>query len=265
MCCADGPAPDFHLSFALRLETFNGKPDAMGYPGKKNWPAWAAIQDTGFMAKSYAIYTGVDDRVVFMPCRHSLIAFEKGDQLEAEHARYFPECPVLLARYGADGVKQLIATADAEKAAKPYSQPKNANEELENQGYSQMEIDEAYMDLYSNFNFDRSNIPLECSVRMAIQIMKTKHAKSQALSQGTQSLVSTSSSATAQAQDGAANGADDSKNECVVCMDQMREIIFLPCTHLACCKACSEEINKDNNQCPICRTKIAQKIKFISP
>lgn len=43
---------------------------------------------------------------------------------------------------------------------------------------------------------------------------------------------------------------------CVVCNTNAREIILLPCGHVCICEDCSGNIN-DN--CPICRTPIAQK------
>jgi E3 ubiquitin-protein ligase LRSAM1 len=47
--------------------------------------------------------------------------------------------------------------------------------------------------------------------------------------------------------------------ECVVCMDQECQIIFLPCGHLCCCEQCQVEIG----ECPMCRGVIENKIKVI--
>ena len=48
----------------------------------------------------------------------------------------------------------------------------------------------------------------------------------------------------------------DNKNllECCICMDNIKNVIFENCTHVACCKECSKKINK----CPICQKKITK-------
>ncbi|KAL6054287.1 Mitochondrial ubiquitin ligase activator of NFKB 1 [Balamuthia mandrillaris] len=47
------------------------------------------------------------------------------------------------------------------------------------------------------------------------------------------------------------------KNVCVVCMDQSRSHLFLPCGHLATCHQCSLRLSL----CPVCRTAIREMIQ----
>ncbi|XP_041769751.1 E3 ubiquitin-protein ligase LRSAM1-like isoform X1 [Anopheles merus] len=49
--------------------------------------------------------------------------------------------------------------------------------------------------------------------------------------------------------------------ECVVCMEQLVQVIFLPCGHMCCCSGCHVEIH----DCPMCRAYIERKIKVIQP
>ncbi|XP_050076188.1 E3 ubiquitin-protein ligase LRSAM1-like [Anopheles maculipalpis] len=49
--------------------------------------------------------------------------------------------------------------------------------------------------------------------------------------------------------------------ECVVCMEQMVQVIFIPCGHMCCCSGCHTEIH----DCPMCRAYIERKIKVIQP
>ena len=49
------------------------------------------------------------------------------------------------------------------------------------------------------------------------------------------------------------NGDD----ECSICMEFDKEIIFYPCKHYYCCKYCSKLLES----CPICRSIIIFKIK----
>lgn len=45
---------------------------------------------------------------------------------------------------------------------------------------------------------------------------------------------------------------------CVVCQDQERGVLTLPCSHVGLCGACAEEVA----ECPTCRTKILQRIQL---
>ena len=42
-------------------------------------------------------------------------------------------------------------------------------------------------------------------------------------------------------------------NQCVVCMENPREVAFIPCGHIICCQACGETIRAGSNKCPMCR------------
>ncbi|KAI6186992.1 RING-type domain-containing protein [Aphelenchoides besseyi] len=45
---------------------------------------------------------------------------------------------------------------------------------------------------------------------------------------------------------------------CGVCMDNRREVIFMPCCHFICCKQCGDAMD----HCTICRLRIMGKIEF---
>ncbi|CAG2231436.1 LRSAM1 [Mytilus edulis] len=49
-------------------------------------------------------------------------------------------------------------------------------------------------------------------------------------------------------------------SECVVCMDNQSDVIFLKCGHVCTCQKCSEPLN----QCPLCRGEIVSRIKLLS-
>ncbi|XP_076211229.1 E3 ubiquitin-protein ligase LRSAM1 isoform X1 [Aptenodytes patagonicus] len=51
---------------------------------------------------------------------------------------------------------------------------------------------------------------------------------------------------------------DEKKSECVVCMEQETQVIFLPCGHVCCCQTCCERLHT----CPLCRKDIAQRIRI---
>ncbi|XP_023793821.1 E3 ubiquitin-protein ligase LRSAM1 isoform X1 [Cyanistes caeruleus] len=51
---------------------------------------------------------------------------------------------------------------------------------------------------------------------------------------------------------------DQRKSECVVCLEQEPQMIFLPCGHVCCCRGCCERLLS----CPLCRQDIAQRIRI---
>ncbi|NWR79705.1 LRSM1 ligase, partial [Centropus unirufus] len=51
---------------------------------------------------------------------------------------------------------------------------------------------------------------------------------------------------------------DEKKSECVVCMEQETQMIFLPCGHVCCCQTCCERLHA----CPLCRQDVTQRIRI---
>lgn len=50
------------------------------------------------------------------------------------------------------------------------------------------------------------------------------------------------------------------QTECVICMDEKCEVVFIPCGHMCCCQECA---NKEIDSCPMCRGSIERKIKVM--
>ncbi|KAK9695945.1 Leucine rich repeat [Popillia japonica] len=48
-------------------------------------------------------------------------------------------------------------------------------------------------------------------------------------------------------------------NECVICLDVHCQMIFVPCGHFCCCIVCASPVNN----CPLCRSDIAHKIRVV--
>lgn len=47
-------------------------------------------------------------------------------------------------------------------------------------------------------------------------------------------------------------------SECVVCMETVAQVIFLPCGHVCCCQVCSDALQN----CPLCRSSMSQRIRL---
>lgn len=59
----------------------------------------------------------------------------------------------------------------------------------------------------------------------------------------------------------------DNMWQCVICEDNEKTVVYLPCNHLAVCNKCDEamaQMNADENEqgqsCPICRTVIQRRV-----
>lgn len=50
---------------------------------------------------------------------------------------------------------------------------------------------------------------------------------------------------------------DENMDDCIICMDNKKEIVFMTCGHFYTCNECSLKVNK----CPICRNMISKRIK----
>ena len=48
----------------------------------------------------------------------------------------------------------------------------------------------------------------------------------------------------------------DIAQQCIVCLENKRKVVFENCGHLQTCIKCSEEIKRRNNRCPSCRADI---------
>lgn len=48
---------------------------------------------------------------------------------------------------------------------------------------------------------------------------------------------------------------------CVICQDQLKSIVLMPCRHLCLCKACYTQLKRYRHLCPVCRQPFVQKIQ----
>ena len=62
----------------------------------------------------------------------------------------------------------------------------------------------------------------------------------------------------------------DNAWQCVVCEDNEKTVVYLPCNHLAVCRKCDAEMSKmnlehadDTEPCPICRSAILKRVNVI--
>ena len=55
---------------------------------------------------------------------------------------------------------------------------------------------------------------------------------------------------------------DDEANVCVICITDEKDTTIMPCRHMCLCSACANDLRKNTNKCPICRTEIESLLQF---
>lgn len=48
---------------------------------------------------------------------------------------------------------------------------------------------------------------------------------------------------------------------CVICQDQLKSIVLMPCRHLCLCKGCHTQLKRYRHACPVCRQPFVQTIQ----
>lgn len=66
------------------------------------------------------------------------------------------------------------------------------------------------------------------------------------------------------------NGVDPDPLQCIVCLTNRRDVVFLPCGHFACCQECYLALTSDLTHnlvtgCPVCKKKVERHIKVYIP
>jgi regulator of replication initiation timing len=61
-----------------------------------------------------------------------------------------------------------------------------------------------------------------------------------------------------------ADQREQKHTQCVVCMDNLANVVCLPCKHLALCGDCGAQ-DKSLASCPICRTSITDRLQVFMP
>ena len=49
---------------------------------------------------------------------------------------------------------------------------------------------------------------------------------------------------------------------CIICQENDREVVILPCKHLCLCQFCADKIKGNKKTCPVCRQPISDYLTF---
>lgn len=181
----------------------------------------SALSEAGFF------YLGHDDRAVCFHCGGGLNEWKEFDEPWVEHAYWFPKCKFVLNVKGQEFIDKAVS-----KKAEIIS--------AQNSETIVSAIDEI-MDLIHSKKKKQSNRPGKEAKLIAAADLKRKEIQ----------FVDSDSE------------KDNSQNTqpsllCKICFSEEKNILFIPCKHVAVCKQCSVPLST----CPICRSKIENTMRI---
>ncbi|XP_019647931.1 PREDICTED: uncharacterized protein LOC109488195 isoform X1 [Branchiostoma belcheri] len=60
------------------------------------------------------------------------------------------------------------------------------------------------------------------------------------------------------------SGSSPAGNDCIICTERERNCLLSPCNHLCCCMECAKSLTNRHQNCPMCRTPIAEVLRVFS-
>jgi hypothetical protein len=103
-----------------------------------------------------------------------------------------------------------------------------------------------------------------CADRTA-ELKQLEEAKERANRQETVKLEARLAELKGASAEGAASAPSDELDAqvCVICQDEPKNTLFLPCRHMCACSGCSQQLVGERARCPICRSTIDQRVEGI--
>ncbi|KAG9413624.1 hypothetical protein AC1031_012850 [Aphanomyces cochlioides] len=56
--------------------------------------------------------------------------------------------------------------------------------------------------------------------------------------------------------------AHSNREECVVCLDRIKQTVCVPCGHVAVCVPCADKLVRTSRKCPVCRAPVREVVKL---
>ncbi|KAL3883075.1 hypothetical protein ACJMK2_029368 [Sinanodonta woodiana] len=265
-----------YQSYSIRLSSFARWPSDITQRPEQ-------VADAGFY------YTGLQDVVRCFACDGGLKNWDPEDEPWIEHARWFPQCPFVKRVKGQefiDIVRRMTEESDEDEDAVVHStfQPSNPMADaptLENElnphpeaarSENVLETDTAKCVLDMGYSKEivartinelLSKGKLDYTAKDIMEIILEKEDEVTTEAHGHKPLSSTPGTSTStQRNDPVQRLIQENERlrqsmKCVECRVAARDILLLPCTHLCLCSNCSSKAAI----CPLCYTKIREKIK----
>ncbi|NP_001296622.1 E3 ubiquitin-protein ligase XIAP-like [Hydra vulgaris] len=178
------------------------------------------------LVKAGFYYLGRNDEVMCYKCSVSLKDFEIGDTAWGEHRRHSPACPLVKNYLNSNNSKNTYSGTSS-FSNRVVGSVKECNESpIQNANFLRNLSADSSLSNFSSFESEN--------------LLNTgRKAYSESDLKSIQNL---------------SHSIDLS---CVICMDNNKEMIFLPCAHLIACSSCA----KGQAFCPMCRSPIVSTLK----
>ncbi|XP_062577371.1 baculoviral IAP repeat-containing protein 3-like [Saccostrea cucullata] len=183
----------------------------------RNWPRQITLRPDELSAAGF-FYSGCGDRVQCFSCGGQLRGWERDDVPFHRHLRWFPDCSFIKQCF-----QQPLSFA-------PTSVPSGVDQRVIREvlqcGFHQTDIEKAICEL---------SIRMITEEITAMEILQFLYQGEQETEDFHHSIV----------------------GPCVVCVSEERGTLFLPCTHICCCRGCGQRCYL----CPLCRARVKARIQ----
>nr|XP_053653956.1 baculoviral IAP repeat-containing protein 8-like [Cherax quadricarinatus] len=243
---------DYH-KYKSRLKSFRGWPNTLKQRAEQ-------LAEAGFF------YRNLSDHVQCFYCGGGLRNWEAEDIPWNEHARWYPKCNFVLVNKGIEFIKRI----KQEKPPYIHSYPTVniivKSRLTENDLNALMKLDIIKSAVAMNYSPDKVKKVLKKKlVKTGLPFFNIENCISE--------IVNLSYIDKFPNCDGSILNQKNINNElllssletnydmniCKICMDNLIELVFLPCSHMVACMNCSKQLKN----CPICRNVIRYTIKPI--
>lgn len=193
-----------------------------------NWPKGLS-QNAELMAEAGFFYTGSGDKVLCFYCKCGIKDWERDDDPWREHALLSPQCAYVTMVRSAEFIQKVVSSACVIKQASSLS---------------------------SSEQTQRQSPKPSTSGKGSVVAAAARGIASLTIDENESSAVASSAVAGLADNDAAAAAKTDFAL-CVICFENERQIVHLPCSHMAVCSKCSFVIKK----CCICRETFTRNLR----
>ncbi|XP_076818322.1 E3 ubiquitin-protein ligase XIAP-like isoform X2 [Clavelina lepadiformis] len=266
-----------------RFETFDHR-----------WPKNQVRATPGQIAKAGFFFLGERDRVKCWYCNGGLQNWDPDDEPWSEHAKWFPTCEFILQCKGPDFVHRMVSlfpnlrrpilrgpfdVPPSQSNVRqrhpsplpPLLDPRTETKRMANEHQSAMNSNIVTQAIEMGFFRDEISQIIKRKLENGAGIYTSFAALLEDLSQNSREIsgVGEKPSEKVASHTVEINLPEDplslvqrvrelqDERKCKICLDNIADVVFVPCGHLCSCVDCAQALRK----CPICRSKIEKSIR----
>ena len=199
----------------------------------KTWPACNTIQPES-LAASGLVYTGTGDSVRCFWCNGGLRNWEVGENADIEHARWYSKCGYIRLKMGDEFVER-VKNGSIKKT------------DMERENVNQQDLKSCAVETLLYWDYDISQI------KKSIAIFRKDFNQCTFCATDLLEIIDKHDIKVEEAR-----SETTIDNECQVCFDGPKTIMFSPCHHIVACLRCVVQLKA----CCICRSNIRHLVRI---